>query len=406
MFALKIGIFGGTFNPPHLGHLAAARAAIEALELDKLLIVPAAVPPHKELPQGTPAPEHRLTMAEKMADALLMPGTAEVSTIELERPGKSYTADTLAALREQYPDAQMWLLMGTDMFATFYQWHDPSSILAQAGICAFGRSERDDKALFATLAEELEETLPEAKITVIPLPELVEISSTELRELLAKGEGGDYLLPAIYGYILMNGLYSTHADLKRLDIPELRACSYSMVMQKRVRHIRGTEEEAVRLARRWGADEEMARRAGILHDCTKYLTGVEHIAICERYGVPLDQLEREAPKLLHSKTGACMARYIFGEPDEVYEAIFWHTTAKADMTTLEKILYVADYMEPNRTFEGVERLRELAYQDLDRALLLGVETTVQEMEDRRLPVHPNTLQARAWLREHGVTTEG
>ena len=403
---MKIGIFGGTFNPPHLGHLAAARAAIESLELDKLLIVPAAVPPHKELPQGTPAPEHRLAMSEKMADALLMPGTVEVSTIELERPGKSYTADTLAALRKQYPDARMWLLMGTDMFATFHQWHDPSSILAQAGLCAFGRSERDDKALFAALAEELEETLPEAKITVITLPELVEISSTELRELLAKGKGGDFLLPAVYGYILMNGLYGTHADLKHLDIPELRACSYSMVMQKRVRHIRGTEEEAVRLARRWGADETMARRAGILHDCTKYLELEEQLALCGKYGVELDELERRAVKLLHSKTGACIARHVFGEPDEVYNAIFWHTTAKADMTVLEKILYVADYMEPNRSFDGVERLRELAYQDLDRALLLGVETTVQEMEDRRLPVHPNTLQARAWLREHGVTTEG
>ena len=101
-----------------------------------------------------------------------------------------------------------------------------------------------------------------------------------------------------------------------------------------------------------------------------------------------------------------MARHIFGEPDAVYEAIFWHTTAKADMTTLEKILYVADYMEPNRAFEGVERLRELAYQDLDKALLLGVEITIQEMRDRQLPVHTNTVQAETWLREHGVTTEG
>ena len=403
---MKIGIFGGTFNPPHLGHLAAARTAIDVLGLDKLLIIPDAIPPHKELPEGTPAPEHRLAMAAKLADALLLPGVAEVSTIELDRPGKSYTADTLAALRKQYPEAELWLLMGTDMFATFHQWHDPSAILAQARLCAFGRSERDDKALFATLAEELEETLPEAKITVITLPELVEISSTELRELLARGEGGDYLIPAVYGYILRNQLYGTHADLKHLAIPELRACSYSMVMQKRVRHIRGTEEEAVRLARRWGADEDMARRAGILHDCTKYLSGEEHIAICEQYGVPLDELERTAPKLLHSKSGACMARHVFGEPDEVYEAIFWHTTAKADMTTLEKILYVADYMEPNRDFDGVERLRELAYSDLDRALLLGVETTVQEMKERDLPVHKNTLQAQAWLREHGVTTEG
>ena len=92
---MKVGVYGGTFNPPHLGHLAAARAAIEVLGLDKLLLVPAAIPPHKALPEGTPAPEHRLAMVEKLADALQLPGVAEVSSLELEREGKSYTADKI-----------------------------------------------------------------------------------------------------------------------------------------------------------------------------------------------------------------------------------------------------------------------------------------------------------------------
>ncbi len=401
---MKIGVYGGTFNPPHLGHLAAARTAIEVLKLDKLLLVPAAVPPHKDLPQETPALEHRLAMVEKMADGLQLPKVVEVSQLELERSGKSYTSDTLKAIHDQYPGAELWLLMGTDMFLTLHQWHDPSEILKLAGVCAFGRTEQDGEALFAPQREYLSRTY-QAKITTITLPGLVDISSTQLRKLLAQGGGESYLHPSVYGYILMNGLYGTHADLKHLDIPQLRACSYSMVKEKRVRHIRGTEEEAVRLAKRWGADETMARRAGILHDCTKYLELEEQLALCAQYGVELDELEQRAVKLLHSKTGACIARAVFGEPDEVYWAIFWHTTAKADMTTLEKILYVADYMEPNRDFEGVERLRELAYQDLDKALLLGVETTIQEMKDRNLPIHNNTLQAQAWLRGQGVTIE-
>ena len=401
---MKIGVYGGTFNPPHLGHLAAARAAIEALELDKLLLIPAAVPPHKDLPQETPGLEHRLAMVEKMADAMRLPRVVEVSKLEAERYGKSYTSDTLKAIHEQYPEAQLWLLMGTDMFLTLHQWHDPGAILKLAGICAFGRREEDGEAVFAPQRAFLEQQYG-AKVVTMTLPDLVDISSTQLRELLARGEGAEYLHPSIYGYILRNGLYGTHADLKHLDIPELRACSYSMVKEKRVKHIRGTEEEAVRLAKRWGADETMARRAGILHDCTKYLELEEQLELCRKYGVELDELEQKAVKLLHSKTGACIARDVFGEPDEVFWAIFWHTTAKADMTTLEKILYVADYMEPNRDFDGVERLRELAYRDLDKALLLGVETTIQEMEDRELPVHKNTIQAQAWLREHGVTTE-
>ena len=403
---MKIGVFGGTFNPPHLGHLAAARTAVDVLELDKLLVIPAALPPHKELPEGTPAPEHRLAMAKKLADALLLPEKVEVSSMELDRPGKSYTSDTLAQLKEQYPDAELWLLMGTDMFLTLHLWHDPESVLKLAGICAFGRTEQDGEEVFAPQREHLAKTFPGARLTTITLPGLVDVSSTRLRELLAGGAGADYLHPAVYGYILMNGLYGTHADLKHLNIPELRACSYSMVMEKRVRHIRGTEEEAVRLAQRWGADEDQARRAGILHDCTKYLEREEQLALCEQYGVELDELERVAVKLLHSKTGACIARHVFGEPDEVFDAIFWHTTAKENMTTLEKILYVADYMEPNRSFDGVERLRELAYSNLDAALLLGVETTIQEMRDRNLSVHSSTLRAQAWLRDHGVTTEG
>lgn len=399
---MKIGIYGGTFNPPHLGHMAAAEAAVAALGLDKLLLIPAAIPPHKALPSDTPAPEHRLAMVEKWADG--MGAVAEVSALELEREGKSYTSDTLRAIRQTYPDAELWLLMGTDMFLTLHLWHEPEVILSLAGICAFGRTEQDGEALFAPQREQLQKDF-DAKITTITLPGLVDISSTRLREQLENGGGGQYLLPSVYGYILMHRLYGTKADLKNLDLNQLRACSYSMMRAKRIPHVMGVEEEAVKLAQRWGADPELARRAGILHDCTKYYELPEQLDICEEYGVRLDALEQKAVKLLHSKTGACIARGVFGQPDAVYDAIFWHTTGKADMTTLEKVLYIADYMEPNRDFDGVERLRHLAYTDLDKAMLLGVEMTIQEMQQRQVPIHTNTLQARDWLRQHGVTTE-
>ena len=399
---MKIGIYGGTFNPPHLGHMAAAKAAVAALGLDKLLLIPAAIPPHKALPSDTPAPEYRLAMVEKWADG--MGAGAEVSALELEREGKSYTSDTLRAIRQTYPDAELWLLMGTDMFLTLHLWHEPEVILSLAGVCAFGRTEQDGEAMFAPQRDYLQQHF-HAKITTITLPGLVDISSTRLREQLENGGGGQYLLPSVYGYILMHRLYGTKADLKNLDLNQLRACSYSMMRAKRIPHVMGVEEEAVKLAQRWGADPELARRAGILHDCTKYYELPEQLDICEEYGVRLDALEQKAVKLLHSKTGACIARGVFGQPDAVYDAIFWHTTGKADMTTLEKVLYIADYMEPNRDFDGVERLRHLAYTDLDKAMLLGVEMTIQEMQQRQVPIHTNTLQARDWLRQHGVTTE-
>ena len=394
---MKIGIFGGTYNPPHLGHMAAAKAAIETLHLDKLLLIPDRIPPHKELPENPVSNQDRLAMTRIMGDRLDCPDVVEVSDIEMHRTGKSYTSDTLEQLRQVYPTDELWLMMGTDMFLTLQNWREPERITALAGICAFARTQADCGELLTIQAEHLRKTFG-AKVCVLQLPQVVDVSSTRLRELLAQGGGQEYLSPAVYGYILRHGLYGAGRDLKRLPDRELRACSYSMIRAKRIAHVKGTEEEAVRLARRWGADEEHARRAAILHDCTKYLELDEQLQLCAKYGIVLDELEQQAVKLLHSKTGACVARHVYGVSDDIYEAIFWHTTGKADMTLLEKLLYIADYMEPTRDFPGVERLRALAYEDLDAAVLLGCEMSIQEMAERGLPVHPNTVKARDWLR--------
>ena len=124
----------------------------------------------------------------------------------------------------------------------------------------------------------------------------------------------------------------------------------------------------------------------------------EQLALCEHYQIPLDDLERNALKLLHAKTGAAVARDVFGVDDEIYNAILWHTTGKADMTTLEKVIYLADYIEPSRDFPGVEALRKVCYEDLDKGLLLGLEMTVEEMKSMGNPVHRNTIEARDYLK--------
>lgn len=392
---MKIGIYGGSFNPPHLGHLAAAKAAAAVLGLDKLLIVPAGIPPHKEVPAGSPTAEQRLAMAEIFVDQLRMP-FAECWNVEVLREGKSYTADTLRQAKELWPDSELWLLMGTDMFLSLHLWREPETIMKLAGICAFGRAEKDSEELFEPQRKYLSEAYG-AKIVTVSIPDLVEISSTEVRAMMEKDEGGAYLPQAVMGYILREKLYGTSADLFRLKDEELRCVSYSMVRAKRLPHIRGTEEEAVKLALRWGADPEKLRRAAILHDCTKYLSLEEHLAICDRYGIALDELERGSEKLLHSKSGAALAKYIFGQDEEIFQAILYHTTGRADMSLAEKILYLADYMEPCRDFPEVDAMRKLAYEDLDRAVLMGVRLSIQEMLERNRVVHPNTLGAEKTL---------
>ena len=389
---MKIGIYGGSFNPPHLGHLAAARAAAAALGLDRLVFVPAGIPPHKELAPGSPGREQRLELTRIAADQLLMPQVTEVWDTELRREGRSYTADTLAEAAQRWPGHELWLLMGTDMFLTLHQWAEPERILALAGVCAFGRTEADGEAVFAPQRDYLSRTY-NAKITTIELPGLVDISSTRLRELLGEGKGREFLPQAVYGYILREKLYGTQADLKNLGLEDLRCVSYSMVYAKRLAHIRGCEEEAARLAKRWGADEGRMRKAGILHDCTKYFSYEEHLKICEKYGIELTPLERATDKLLHAKSGAALAKYIFGMDDVVYDAIFYHTTARAGMSVEEKILYVADYMEPCRDFPEVGELRRLAYTDLDGAVGMGASLAMEEMVRRDKELHQDTRGA-------------
>ena len=108
--------------------------------------------------------------------------------------------------------------------------------------------------------------------------------------------------------------------------------------------------------------------------------------------------ERAHPKLLHAKTGAAVAGSIFGENEDICRAIWYHTTGHANMTKLEKIIYLADYIEPSRDFPGVDTLRKVCYEDLDKGLLLGLEMTIEELTSMGNPVHRATVEARDWLK--------
>ena len=284
------------------------------------------------------------------------------------------------------------------MFLTLQDWHTPEEILSLAGIAAFGRTEADTEELFSAQRDSLYRTYPQARIFTLTVPGVVDVSSTELRDLLARGEGANLLPPAVYGYILREGLYGTHADLKHLPLSQLRPVALSYLKHQRIPHVLGTEQEAIRLAERYGADVEKARVAALLHDCTKRLDMEEQLALCRQYGIQLDELEQRALKLLHAKTGAAIAREVFGVDDEIYRAIWWHTTGHAGMTLLEKVMYLADYIEPSRDFPGVEELRRVCYEDLDQGLLLGLEMTIQEMTAMGNPVHRATVEARDALK--------
>ena len=390
---MKIGIYGGTFNPPHTGHVHAAKQAVQLLKLDKLLMIPDRIAPHKEIPTGSPTPEQRLEM---LRIAVAGEPKVEVSDLELRREGTSFTYLTVKALREMYPDAQLILLMGTDMFLSFHNWREPERILKAVTLGVFYRGEKGEKEKILAQRAALEAMGARVKLVE---NEVLPISSTQLRRLLAF-QCADEFLPAGMGdYIREKGLYDTLEQWKNLPMERLEPIVIRLLNPNRVAHVLGCRDTAVALAKRWGADETDAARAGILHDITKALDGPLQLTLCREYGTILDDFGYRYPKTLHARTGALVAERIFGEAPAVVSAIRYHTTGKADMSLLEKIIYVADYMEPCRSFPGVEQLRTLAFSDIDAALKLGLEMTLDHLHDLGDEVSPDSRQALDFLNQ-------
>jgi len=390
----RIGIYGGTFNPPHIGHIQAAKQAVSTLGLTKLLMIPAYAPPHKAvLPANSPTAKQRLEMLRIAAAGCPQ---IEASDLELEREGISYTWETLETVKRLYPGAELVLLMGTDMFLTFDTWKNPERILGEVTLGVFYRGDKGEKTAALKQKENLEAR--GAKVVLVH-NDVIVISSTQMRRLLAFRCAGEFLPAGVLDYIRENYLYDTRANWKNLPMERLEQVVVSLLNPNRVRHVLGCRDTAVALAERWGANVTDAARAGILHDITKAIDGPLQLTLCDAYGKLLDDFSKRYPRTLHALTGSLVAQRIFGENPEVVSAIASHTTGKADMTLLEKIIYVADYMEPNRDFPGVEKLRVLAFTDLDGALKLGLEMTLEHLKEQGVEVSPASREALAWLNQ-------
>ncbi len=182
-----------------------------------------------------------------------------------------------------------------------------------------------------------------------------------------------------------------------MDYDRIYAHLESVLDAKRLRHVLGTEKTAVELAKRWNADEDKARTAALLHDITKQLNRNQQLKLCEEYGIVLDDVELGENKLLHAITGAELAAAQFGVDSDVYDAIRWHTTGRAGMSLLEKVIYLADYVEPGRDFEGVAELRREVFTDIDSAMVLGLGMSVCELVQSGKMIHICTVEARNCL---------
>ena len=381
----KMGLFGGSFDPIHQGHIDMALRLAEKLGLDGVMLMPTFVPPHK-IRESMAGADHRLAMCRLAAEQNPL---LQVSDLELQRGGASFTVDTLTALCEQDPNTQWYLITGADMFITLRTWHRFADIARMAVLCTVPREGTDTADLRDYAANMRAEGI---RCYVDDTP-VMDISSTEIRHCVAVGEDLENVVPAsIANYIHQNGLYRYGGMQNRTQDEQFMAIIRSRLSEYRFQHSVCVAEEARRLAQKYGAAADKAYTAGILHDIMKDADAVVQQQILSNYKEELDIVEQESATLWHARAGAAFLQHILNvEDEEIIRAVRYHTTGRAGMTVLEKVLFVADFTSADRSYPDVDVMRGFAEVSLDKAIWYGVTYTMRDLMDRNRAVHPDTI---------------
>jgi nicotinate-nucleotide adenylyltransferase len=380
----SVAVIGGTFDPIHFGHLAAAEAVVKSVNPQKVLFVPSGQPPHKAGKPVTQA-EHRYRMAQIATAAN---PAFDVSRIEIERNGPSFTLDTIKAIiAECQPGADITFVTGADAITEILTWHRAAELLRLCKFVAVTRPGVDSlKKHVKMLTKEYS-----ARIQLLEVPGL-NISGSDIRERFKKGRPVRYLLPrGVEEYIRRHNLYGT----KPLSFGRCEALIKARLSAKRYAHTMGVVECAEKLAAHYGADVKKARLAALLHDCAKEYSEDKKRTLCEIWGIRLDKILEKQINITHSLLSAESARRDYGVTDRaVLQAIRYHTTGARGMTLLDKIIMLADFIEPTREqYEGLQEMRGLAYADINAALCVGIYNTIRFNEDKHRPVHRASREA-------------
>ena len=329
----KIAIFGGTFNPVHSEHVSLVKSAIKELNLDKLIVMPTYLSPHKTS-KSAPA-EDRLAMLKL---AFSDEKNVEISDFEILKKGKSYTYQTVEHFYSK--NTTLYFLVGGDMLIDFKKWKFPERILSCATLAVFDREK-----VFVDYQKEQEYFKKTFGKQFIKLNyQGLDFSSTKIRTYLKLNLSLDGLMPnAVCEYVKENKVFEPD-EYERFILKTLPP--------HRIKHTAEVIITALKKARELGLDQEKVRISATLHDCAKYLNKEEVQGFTLPDGVP--------QPVVHAFLGAFVAEKFLGITDgEILDAIRYHTSGKADMTTLGKLIFVADMIEEGRNYDGVDKLRSL-----------------------------------------------
>lgn len=375
----NIGIFGGSFNPVHIEHTVIAKKAIEELNLDKLYVVPSFVSPHK-IGTKTASGEHRLNM---LKIAFFGVKQVEVSDFEINNQSTSYTFITVEHFKNLHKDDNLFFICGGDMLADFKTWRNPKKILENCTLAVFDRLgfsvdyQKERQYFLETFNKDF------VKLSYQGKP----FSSTRARVYLSLHLNEDGMLDErVFNYVKENNLYSGDkvADFLKENLTE-----------KRRVHTAEVTITALSKVKELNLDFEKVKTAALLHDCAKYLNYEDFKDFNLPEGVP--------KPVVHAFLGAFVAEKVLGVQDEeILDAIKYHTSGKAKMSTLGKLIFVADMVEKNRDYEGVEMLRALYQVDFERCFIECVKEEMVHLLNKKQPIYIETINAY----EYYVKKEG
>ena len=367
----KVGILGGTFDPIHRAHLALAEMARVRYSLDEIWIMPSGNSYFKTVHGHVTDAFYRLEMCriaiEEMNSRSVSAGKYTLADIETRRQGYTYTGDTLLQLSREYPDVEWYFIIGADSLKGMKHWYAPEVIFHCATVIVGNRNDQvpvDD--LLADRAW-LEQRY-HGRIRLMPFASM-DISSSKIRSAIHEnGACTEFLTKKVADYIRERHLYREPMTIAEIDADLKRRLKTSRYV-----HTLGVAETARKMAEHYGTvDPERAWLAGMIHDCGKY----------------------EGTALTHGPVGARIARNEYGiQDEEMLSAVYWHTTGKPDMTDLEKIIFIADYIEPNRDkAPHLDELRAMAMTDMDHTVVEILRGTLRYLQDIRAKIDGASIQ--------------
>ena len=398
---MKIGVYGGSFDPVHNGHIAMIRSALKSGFIDCVIVIPSVRNSFKLYTNKLPPP-YRFYMMKETVEGMGLKNVF-VSDIEYGIDGVSYTSVVLAKLtsdeyiipfltdngikrKKAEEHHEFFWIMGSDTLGTFENWYKPGEILNYASLLAAVRPGDDT---------DVEKAKASIKKNLGGKVEIFRLKGVDCSSSAITSSGDFSMVPEpAREFIKRHALYNENTKLEgvsdeaRKQFFESSVWMYKYLGAKRLLHTLNVGYLSAHLADVFGCDKDKALIAGALHDCAKELPLEKQTELAKKYAGDLFTEK----KLLHSPAGAVFARDEFGiEDKEILDAICYHTTGRGNMTLLEKIVYLADKIEPSRNYTDLTPIRTAAEIDLDSAMRMTALAVKNKFVSQGRDIHPMTV---------------